>query len=290
MKKVLLTGADGFFASRFYEFYKSKYEIIPLRRADLDIRDENRALELLNFHKPDLVIHTAAVADTKKCEDNPELSYDINVLGTKNIAKACSSIKAKLIHLSTEQLYNGNIERGPYSEDKNLPKPDTVYGKHKLTAEKELLSIIEEAWVMRLTWMFGLPERGCKVNSNIVWNIISAALKGKSLRLPGNEFRGMTYVYDVLRNIEAVLDVPYGIYNTGSENDMSTYEAGCLVLDKMGLGYKIDEIIIKDEDRYKDKPRDLRIDNSKFKSVGIEFMETSEAIEKCIKDFNYNIG
>lgn len=290
MKKVLITGADGFFASRFYEFYKNKYEIIPLRRADLDIRDENRALELLNFHKPDLVIHTAAVADTKKCEDNPELSYDINVLGTKNIAKACSSIEAKLIYLSTEQLYNGNEERGPYSEDKNLPRPNTVYGKHKLIAEKELQSIIEEAWILRLTWLFGLPEKGCKVNSNIVWNVISAALKGKGLRLPVNEFRGMTYVYDILQNIEAVFNVPYGIYNTGSENDMSTYEAGSLVLDEMGLGYKIDEIIIKDEDRYKDHPRDLRIDNSKFKSFGIEFMETSEAIAKCLKDFNYNIG
>lgn len=289
MEKILLTGAEGFFASRFYEFYKGKYEIIPLKRGDLDIRDENRALELLKFHKPDYVIHTAAVADTKKCEENPEFSYDINVMGTMNIAKACNDVKAKLIYLSTEQLYNGNEESGPYSEEKNPPRPNTVYGKHKLIAEKEIQSLIEEAWILRLTWLFGLPERGCKVNSNIVWNVINAALKGRGIRLPVNEYRGMTYVYDVLKNIEAIFDVPYGIYNTGSENDMSTYEAGSIVLDEIGLGYKIDEIIIKDEDRYKDKPRDLRISNAKFKKAGIEFMETSEAIAKCIKDFNYNI-
>lgn len=289
MKKILLTGADGFFASRFYEFYKNKYEIIPLKRVDLDIRDENKSLELLNFHKPDFVIHTAAVADTKRCEENPELSYDINVLGTKNIAKACSNIKAKLIYLSTEQLYNGNEEKGPYSEDKNLPSPNTVYGKHKLIAENELQSIMEEAWILRLTWLFGLPERGCKVNSNIVWNVIYAALKGKDLRLPVNEYRGMTYVYDVIKNIEDIFNIPFGIYNTGSENDMSTYEVGSLVLDEIGLGYKIDEIIIRDEDRYKYQPRDLRISNSKLKNVGIEFMETSETIVKCLRDFSYNI-
>lgn len=290
MKKVILTGADGFFASRFYEFYKNSYEIIPLRRVDLDIRDENKALELLSFHKPDYVIHTAAVADTGKCEENPKLSYDINVLGTKNIAKACSAVKAKLIHLSTEQLYNGNAESGPYSEDRNPPNPNTVYGKHKLMAEEEIQSLMEEAWILRFTWLFGLPERGCKVNPNIVWNVVSAALKGKAMRLSVNEYRGMTYVYDVLKNFEAIFDIPYGIYNTGSENDVSTYEAGTMVLNELGLGHRIDEIILKDEDRFRDKPRDLRISNAKLKNAGIEFMETSEAIAKCIRDFKYNLG
>jgi len=287
MKKILVTGGAGFFASRFTEFYKNKYDITALKRQDLDITDEGKTMEAICNIAPDFVLHTAAIADTGKCENNPELSYNINVKGTENVAKGCNKAGSKLIYLSSEQIYNGNIESGPYSEA-NKPEPNTIYGKHKLQSEFKVQQLLNEAWILRLTWLFGLPERCGKVNSNAVWNVVSAALRGEKIKVPCHEYRGMTYVYDLLQNIDKIMNIPYGIYNTGSENDFNSYEIAELVLKEMGLEHRINEVLIKDEDRYKDNPRDLRITNKKFRDNGVNFLTTEEGIRACIEDFKFN--
>ncbi|MBU3144326.1 sugar nucleotide-binding protein [Clostridium sp. CF012] len=286
MKKILLTGANGFFASRFYTYYKNKYEILPLTHSNLDITDERKCLEIIQNFKPDYVLHTAAIADTGLCEKNPDLSYKINVKGSINIAKACSLTKSKLVYLSSEQIFNGNIESGPYNEN-HIPTPNTVYGKHKLQAEDELKGIIDELWILRLTWMFGFPEKNCRVSSNILWNVVSSVLKDKRMKLPVNEFRGMTYVYDLIENFHKIFDIPYGTYHTGSENDLSTYDIALFILKGLDLNHKVDNYLEKDTDRYKDHPRDLRISNNNLKKYGIHLPETVGGIKNCLSDFNY---
>lgn len=288
MKKILITGSTGFLASRFINKFNKKYNIIPITRNDLDINNENAVITLLTNHNADYVIHTAAIADTGICENDPDLSFQVNVKASLNIAKGCKISNSKLIYLSSEQLYNGNIECGPYSET-CIPVPNTVYGNHKLEAEKEIQNILNDVVILRLTWLFGLPERNRKVNSNILWNVVKAALKNDPLKLPIHEFRGMTYVYDILDAFPQILDLPSGIYNTGSENNLSTYDAACLILKKMGLEHKIPELLIKDTEKYKDDPRDLRISNNKLKNNNIIINDTSEGIKKCIKDFSLNL-
>jgi dTDP-4-dehydrorhamnose reductase len=284
MEKILITGAGGFLASRFCDFFKDKYYIVPLKRGDLDITEENRVIQAIKEIKPDYVLHTAAIADTGKCEGNKEASFNVNVQGSKNIAKGCSVVGARLLHLSTEQIFNGNREPGAYSEE-NTPMPDTTYGRHKLQAEREIQNILEEAWILRLTWLFSFPERFKKTNPNIIWNVLSAALKGTTLRLPANEYRGMTYIYDLLKNIPDIMEAPYGIYHTGSENDLSTYDIAEIVVKELGLSHRMPDIIQKDEDKFKELPRDIRISTQKLKLLGIEFLSTEEAIRQCINDF-----
>lgn len=286
MKKILLTGSNGFFASRFYTFFKDKYEILPLGHADLDITDESKTLKVMKNFNPDYVIHAAAIADTGLCERNPNLSYEINVKGSINIAKACKLTNSKLIFLSSEQIFNGNYESGPYDEN-HIPTPNTIYGKHKLEAEDALKGIIDELWILRLTWLFGFPEKNCKVNSNIIWNVVSSVLKDKKVNLPINEFRGMTYVYDLIENFYKIFSLPYGIYHTGSENDFCTYDIASLILKEIGLEHKTEIYLEKDTDRYKEQPRDLRITNSKLKNHNIILPKTEDSIKNCLKDFNY---
>lgn len=286
MKKILLTGGGGFFASRFAEYYKDKYEIYPIRREELDITDENKVIQSLELYKPDYVIHTAAIADTGRCEKNPELSYSINVTGSINVAKGCALTNSRMIYLSSEQIFNGNSESGPYSEI-DIPNPNTVYGKHKLEAEEEVKKIHGDVSILRFTWLFGLPERNGKINANIVWNTVQAAMKREKIKVPAFEFRGMTYIYDLLEKFESILKLPADTYHTGSENNLSTYEVSKLILAEMGLGEKANDIIEKDTERYKVSPRDLRITNEKLSNMGIEFLTTEEGIRKCIKDFGF---
>lgn len=288
MKKILITGATGFLASRLINKLNDKYNIITINRNSLDITNEAAVISVLTHHDADYVIHTAAIADTGICENNPELSFQVNVKASLNIATGCKVSNSKLIYLSSEQVYNGNVESGPYSETL-IPVPNTVYGKHKLEAEKGIENILTDAVILRLTWLFGVPERNKKVNSNLLWNVVKTALKNDSIKLPIHEFRGMTYIYDILDAFPQILDLPSGIYNTGSENNLSTYDVACLILKEMGLENKIPELLIKDTEKYKASPRDLRISNTKLRNNNIIIGDTSNGIKKCIKDFSLNI-
>lgn len=285
MKKILLTGGNGFFASRFNMFYKDKYDIITAGRDMLNIQDESRCIGFIKENKPDYIIHTAAIAATAYCNEHPDTAYEINVNGTMNIAKGCELVSSKLIFISTEQVFNGNSERGPYSEE-NTPHPDTVYGETKLDAECKLRAMLENLWILRFTWLFGMPERGLKLNPNILWGTINAAISGKKERVPVNEYRGMSYVYDIIEKFDKIFELPYDTYHVGAENNLSRYDAACLVLRELGLSHRINDVIEKDEKKYKNHPRDVRLSTEKIRNHGIKFLNTEEGIRKCIKDYN----
>lgn len=287
MKKILITGANGFFASRFYKFYKNKYDILPFTSKELDVRNEASFISKAKEYKPDYIINTAAITSTEICENNPEFTRNININGNVNAAKASEITGAKMIYLSSEQVFNGNPEPGPYTEN-TLPIPSTNYGRHKLEGEKIVKEMLKDnVWILRFTWMFGLPETCGKTGSNLLWNIISAAIKGEKIKVPANEYRGMTYVYDMISSMDKIFEIPCGTYNVGSRNDLSNYEVAKIVLKSMGISHRINDIIIKDEEKYKTSPRDLRMANDKIASYGITYPETAVAIKKCIEDFNY---
>ena len=285
MKKVLVTGCNGFLASRFNEYYKDKYDILALSHKELDITNENQVYDFFKNNNIDIVFHSAAISDTGRCQRENRLAQEINVGGTINIAKGCELNNSTLIFASSDQLYAGNEEEGPYKEDIIL-RPNNIYGDTKLEAEKEIKNILEKYYNLRLTWMFSYAQRNKRVNTNIITNILNAALKGEKISLATNEYRGISYVYEVIENIEKLMNVPFGDYNFGSENDICTYDIGCSVLENLGLQNRIEDIIIKDTERFKDKKRDLRINNKKLRDNGIYFDNTGEAISRCIKEFN----
>lgn len=155
-RKILITGANGFLASRINKTFKDKHEMIPLTSKDLDITNHQLANKILEEVRPNIIIHTAAISATEACENNPDFAYKVNVEASVNIARKAKEIGSKLLFISSEQVFNGNINDGPYKEDQE-PVPSTVYGKTKLTAENLLKKELEELWILRLSWMFSLP-------------------------------------------------------------------------------------------------------------------------------------
>lgn len=288
MKKILLTGGNGFWGTRFTAKYQTKYDILSTDVPDLDITNASKVNEVIKTFKPDLVIHTAAVASTDFCNKNPELARKINVDGALNVASACQSIKSKMIFISSEQVFNGNTDSGPYSET-DLPVPDTMYGKTKLEAEHLLKSVLDELWILRFTWLFGVPERNCGMASNILWDTISSVLKGKKIGVPCHEYRGLTYIYEMLDQFEKVFSLPYDTYHIGSHNNLSRYDIVCHILNELGLGDRIEDLIEIDTEKYKDQNRDIRLNTDKIKQFGLIFSDSTEALSKCITEFKLKV-
>lgn len=282
-KKILITGAKGFFGTRFINRYQGEFEILGLDVEQLDITDNQAVIATFADFQPDYVIHAAAIAVTDFCNKHPDVAHKVNVQGAINVAKACKEHGAKLVFISTEQVFNGNPEKGPYSE-LDQPVPDTVYGQNKLEAEKELASILDEMWVLRFTWLFGLPERNTTINPNVVWNTLQALVNGQVMQERRNEFRGLTYVHELIEQFPKIFTIPYGTYHTGAHNPATRYEIAQHILTELGQQERLNELL---EAADAPKTRDVRLDTSKLADQGVIFTESKDAITKCLKEFHF---
>jgi dTDP-4-dehydrorhamnose reductase len=284
IQRILYTGNQGFFGRRFERFYGTRYTIRGIDQHDVDILDTEALNELADSFQPDLVIHGAGITSTTFSNENPELTHRVNVEGARNVGQAAARADASMIFLSTEQVFNGNTEPGPYAED-HPAHPNTRYGETKLEAEGILSEIVEKLWILRFTWLFGLPERGMPANPNVMWNTVQAALSGRRTPVATREHRGLTYVYEMVEQFSRVFEIPYGTYHIGSRNDLSRYDFSCHILREMGLEHRIDELLEPDHEKHGDRGRDIRLDTSKIAGHGILFRRGTDGAVWCLKDF-----
>ena len=223
MKKIVITGGKGFFGSRFQKMWERKYQVLTPGSKELDVTNEKVVNEYLLKERPDYVIHAAAIPNQQYCIEHPQRARAVNVDGAINVAKACKKFNAKLVFISTEQIFNGSKEAGPYNEESE-PCPNTVYGENKLEVENKLPAIIQECWIVRFTWLFGLPERNCVSGSNILWDTVQSLIQGKTITTTHYEYRGMSDIKEICINLEKLFSLPYGIYHFGSVNDLGRYD------------------------------------------------------------------
>lgn len=287
MKKIVITGGSGFVGSRFKKMWQEKYEILALSSRDLDVTDQAAIDRFMDEKKPDYVIHAAGIPSQQFCTEHPEKAHAVNVDGALYMAEACKRTGAKMVFTSTEQLFNGSPEPGPYTEE-SKPYPDTIYGQNKLEVEEKLPEIFSDYWVVRFTWIFGLPEKDCAEGTNILWDTMKSLMKNQPIKTSEYEFRGMTDVDEICVNLEKLFSLPYGTYHFGSTNNDGRYEIVRYIMEKLGIGEgRIKEMLIADNSKYyEDHIRELRLDNTKAKEAGIEFLPTKEGIDRCLRKFS----
>lgn len=184
MKKLLITGANGFLGSRIAAYYAQKYEILTPSHKEMDIVDSEQVTSVFKKYTPDIVIHCAAISDVGRCERETEESYRINVLGSVNIAKAAAEIGAKCIICSSDQVYFGSLTEGAHEEDEVL-KPCNVYGQHKQEAEKRCLEINPDVCLLRLSWMYDMKTLREGEHSDFFRNLISQLEREEKLYFLG---------------------------------------------------------------------------------------------------------
>lgn len=279
--KILITGSSGFLGSRLAYYLKDKYELLLPSHTELNVSREEAVRTYMEEHRPDVVIHCAALSNTWYCEQHPEESHRVNVQGTVRVAKACKLTGAKLIFMSSDQVYNGTPLLGPLMEDDVL-QPVNVYGQHKLECEQRAQWNLLESVGLRLTWMYDLPTSTMKLNPNILVNLQKAFDEGTIVKAAVHEYRGVTNVWEVVRNIEKAIDLPGGIYNFGSGNTLTSYDLFQKAADLLGLKDP-SAWILPDEERFADQPRNLTMDSSRLNAHGIHFLDSVEGIEEAIK-------
>ncbi|MBO5676821.1 MAG: sugar nucleotide-binding protein [Bacteroidaceae bacterium] len=290
--KILITGATGFVGSRFVARWQGEYTLLTPSHAELPIDNAEAALLYVGTAKPDVVLHLAAISNTWHCEQHPDESRAINVLGAVNMAQAAKAVGAKFIFFSSDQIYNGNEELGGLPETIAV-RPENVYGRDKLEAERLIAEVDEAAVLLRATWMYDAELEGMRTHPNFVVNIANALRTQTPLSFATREYRGITNIREVVEILPHCFNIPGGVYNFGAENPLNTYDTALayarLLQEQTPEAFiKVmpEELILPDTKRFPTHIRNISIDMHKLHAVlphDVHFSTTMEGLEKFLE-------
>jgi dTDP-4-dehydrorhamnose reductase len=277
-KRILVTGSGGFVGSRVVSALQGKFELITPAHSDMDITMAGNVESFIQDTRPDAILHLAAISNTGYCEEHPEESYLVNVTGVENLAESAARHGSKLIFFSSDQIYNGNLESGLLTENMTVA-PESHYGRHKLLAEKRSLELCPDSVALRATWMYDAERPGMKTHGNFVLNFKNAIKNGTPLRFATREFRGITWVEEVVKNIPFTFDLPGGVYNFGAENHLNTYETACEYARISNCNPE--ELVVADTERFAEHIRNISISMKKACEASegkIHFLNTLDGL------------
>ncbi|MGD0115984.1 MAG: dTDP-4-dehydrorhamnose reductase [Dehalococcoidia bacterium] len=184
---------------------------------ELDITDEGLTRRAIETARPGVVIHAAALTDTRLCEDDPDLALRVNGLGTRNVALACRDAGAALVYVSTNEVFDGT-KREPYFES-DAPNPINAYGRSKLAGEEQAQAIVERLYIVRTSWLWGGGER------DFPSRVLAAASEKPELTMVTDEIATPTYARDLAAAIARLVATGvYGIYHFTNAGECSRFD------------------------------------------------------------------
>ena len=278
--KILISGSSGFVGSRVLHQWQGRAELITFPRGSLAAADESAIRRFVETVQPDVILHLAALSDTGYCQQHPEESQRANVELPVWMAKAARDTGAKLISFSSDQVYAGVTQPGPLPETLSL-SPSNIYGQHKLEAEQRVLEVLPDAVFLRVPWMYDLPGYQLPIRGNLPLNLLRAALRRTPVQFSAHDWRGISFVREVIENLYPALSLPGGVYNFGSDNDRSMVETARQFAELLGISVAIE---------ITDWHRDLRMDGRKAAAQGITFCSTQEGFARCLREYDLSGG
>ncbi|RFB43966.1 MULTISPECIES: dTDP-4-dehydrorhamnose reductase [Bacillus] len=262
--KILVTGYNGQLG---YDVVKrgekQGLEMQGIGIEDLDITNEAAVYEFVDKVKPDAIIHCAAFTAVDKSEDDKELCWNVNVEGTKYLATAAKKLNAKFVYISTDYVFDGEGTHAFVENDE--PNPVGYYGLTKYEGEKVVRSLIDNNFIVRISWVFGIN------GNNFIKTMLRLGETRDELNVVGDQIGSPTYTYDLARLlVDMVVTEKYGTYHATNEGFCSWAEFAKEVFEIAGQDVKVNSITTEEYPTRAIRPKNSRMSKQKLIDNGFQ--------------------
>lgn len=246
----------------------------------LDIRNREDVLQLLEEIKPDAVVHCAAWTDVDGAEDKQPQVLAVNSSGTANIADACKYLGCKMMYISTDYVFNGQGTE-PWSADSQDYDPINVYGFSKMAGELVVANNLEKFFVVRISWVFGANGK------NFVDTMLRVGQTHPELRVVNDQIGRPTYTFDLAILLSDMIESDrYGFYNATNEGEnISWYDFAREIFRQANMDIKVVPVSTEEYGISKAKrPANSRLDTGKLIQQGFRQLPTwQDALVRYLK-------
>ena len=289
--RILITGGSGLLAVNWALCRRNEDEVwLGLHRRVINIPATNTVMVgllsesnidgLIRKVSPDLIIHTAGIADVDKCEAHAETAWRVNADYAGKIAKAASATNKKLIHISTDHLFDGKT---PFMTENNVPNPLNTYGASKFAAERLISAENPDALILRVNF-FGW---GPNYRSSFSDWILTSLWQNQRITLYDNVIFCPLYVTEIVNAAHLLLaSGSTGIFNLASSDAISKYNFGIKLADQFNLDKNLIDRGSYDEKKEIARPLDMSLNNRKFlDQCGIDALPIDRSIALLHREF-----
>jgi len=263
--RLLVLGAAGQLGSAICTILSDEFDVIPATRIQTDITSLPQLRVLVAEAKPDVIINSAAYTDVDGCELNPDKAFLVNALGARNVAIVAREAGAKLVHISTDYVFDG-CKGSPYLEF-DQPNPINVYGASKLLGETLVREQTHRFFIIRTAWLYG------KTGKNFVKTMLSLAREQKEIRVVNDQWGTPTCVEDLARQIGKLIQTElYGTYHCTSQGSCTWYEFAQEIFRLAKVDIQIKPITSEEFPRPAKRPKNSVLENYMLKLQGLDIM------------------
>jgi dTDP-4-dehydrorhamnose reductase len=270
--RIVITGHKGQLGTALQQILVAE-EIVGLDLPEHDITDPVSIVKTVTALEPDVVVHTAAMTNVDGCERNPDLAFRVNTLGSQNIALACGRCGAAMVHVSTNDVFDGRLGRPYYEWD--TPSPRSTYARSKAAAEFYVRTLLNRFYIVRTAWLYG---RG---GDNFVTKIMAAADKHGAIRVVTDEVSAPTYAPDLAEAIGQLIKTRhFGIYHFTNGGICSRFDWAKKILELSGRGnVPVEAITTAEWTRSAEPPLYAPIVNFAGAELGITLRPWQDALQ-----------
>lgn len=265
--KVLITGAKGMLG-RTLARHLNEHELICVDIDDFDLTSPFATHSALKQHRPDVVVHCAAMTAVDKCETEVDQAYKVNALACAHLASACHSVGARLIAISTDYVFPGDLDRPYHEYDATGPK--NVYGLSKLAGEEAIRAHCPNHLICRIAWLYGAG------GPSFVHTMLKlGAQEGPALKVVDDQRGNPTSCDAVAAHIRRLLTVPLcGVCHLTCEGETTWYDFTKEIFRLEGLSREVTPCSTDEYPRPAARPANSRLDNRVLRLCGLPTMPT----------------
>lgn len=216
-ERIWVVGAQGQVGSSFLKLIdRTAVELFATDIEDIDVTDSDSVKMFTDMNRPQIIINCAGLTDPKRCREDKDEAFRVNALGARNLSVAARSVNARMVQISTDDVFNGKLNI-PFDEF-DSPKPLSVYGKSKLAGENFVKDIAPKHLIIRSSWVYGQ-------GNNFLSHVIRKAKKGEEIIVSSGQFATPTPADSVAKIIyHLLMENSYGTYHATCQGFCSRYE------------------------------------------------------------------